>query len=226
MHSLTIDNINHGKFRKILENILERNNYNPTGISVEEINDGEKVLYFDGCESVPLSEEWYLKGITDDEAQYLLEYFLVSGKLDVLDYSICCIMIRLLAEKGYLVKSEIFTILSKEDWACSPSLSCFLAGVCFLNNASNIIVYLLDLVPEDSRDGLFTACWKINNKDVDVKLLEKFEEWISKDETYGIGTGELGWVFVFLSKWTKNNTFSYLRLKKITQWVLIQTESP
>ena len=74
------------------------------------------------------------------------------------------------------------------------------------------------VVLDDARDGLFLACWKIKDKRLHAKLLRKFEEWFTKDETWGGGTGEDDWLRRFISKWLTEGTFTYARLEKCIRW--------
>ena len=74
------------------------------------------------------------------------------------------------------------------------------------------------MLPNDARDGLFLACWKLKDMELHDKLLRKFEEWLTADETWGCGDGEDGWLKHFLGKWISEETFPYERLKNLVVW--------
>ena len=82
------------------------------------------------------------------------------------------------------------------------------------------IVKFLDVILEDARDGILTACWHCNDRRVQKKLLEKFEEWSVDPSGWGDGTGEDVWLGRFLAKWTKESTFSWQRMKKLMEWAV------
>ncbi len=76
------------------------------------------------------------------------------------------------------------------------------------------------LVPKESSDEFFLSFWRSPYLKEQRRLKRKFEKWIAADATWGEGTGEAWWLGAFLSKWTKERTFSYEQLQKLTQWHL------
>ncbi len=59
---------------------------------------------------------------------------------------------------------------------------------------------LLDQVPEDGRDGLFLACYRLQSEKLDRKLIEKFTKW--GEEGWCLGaTDELYALEQFIAKW-------------------------
>ena len=66
----------------------------------------------------------------------------------------------LLAERGMLVCARMGRIITKTDWSSYGSNGLLLAYLGSVKGADAQIRRLLDIVPEDGRDGLFVACWK------------------------------------------------------------------
>lgn len=80
------------------------------------------------------------------------------------------------------------------------------------------LMELLDIVAEEKRDGIFRACWDSTSARVQTSLKRRFEGWVEDDVVWGEGTAR--WLGAFLSKWTREHTFSYEQLKVLTQWYL------
>ena len=80
------------------------------------------------------------------------------------------------------------------------------------------LMELLDIVAEEKRDGIFCACWDSTSARVQTSLKRRFEGWVEDDVVWGEGTAR--WLGAFLSKWTREHTFSYEQLKVLTQWYL------
>ena len=79
---------------------------------------------------------------------------------------------------------------------------------------------MLDIVPNNERFGLLTACWHCNNSHIQEKVLMKFEEWIV-DPNWGHGDCEDVWLRQFLYKWIKELTFPYQRLENLIRWYFL-----
>ena len=80
------------------------------------------------------------------------------------------------------------------------------------------LMELLDVVAEEKRDGIFRACWDSPSAKVQTSLKRRFEGWVEDDVVWGEGTAR--WLGAFLSKWTREHTFSYEQLRVLTQWYL------
>ena len=76
------------------------------------------------------------------------------------------------------------------------------------------------LAPKESSDEFFLSFWRSPKIKEQRRLKRKFEKWISADASWGEGTREAWWLGAVLSKWTKEQTFSYEELQALTQWYL------
>ena len=202
----------------VLKCVIDRNRNEYTEeLHWEEWSDGTKTLEFDPCEGMPIDDaQWMLRGATDNEAKIILRDFV--AKKTLCGWSLNCQMARLLSEKGQLVAKEMDRILEKTDWESYASPQLLLSYLAVKPDGAKWAYRLLDVVFDDARDGLFLACWKIKDKRLHAKLLRKFEEWFTKDATWGGCTGEDGWLGRFVSKWLIQGTFSYARLVKCIRW--------
>ena len=161
------------------------------------------------------SSEWLFSDISEKEALTLLQAFVSADT--------CCTMevlrhfARLMATMGGLVARQMDELLEKTDWGSYASQHQLLAYLAVKPNGCNWIVRLLDIVPNDARDGLFVACWYCNDHLVQNKLLKKFEDW-SKDPTWGSGDREGAWLEQFLGKWIAEGMFSCGQLEQLVVW--------
>lgn len=181
----------------------------------DEYNDGTKILDFDPCGDISIVDsQWVLKGAKDNEAHFILCDFVENRTC--CGWSLNCQMARLLSERGMLIAPQMDKIIENTDWF-SGRHSLLLSYLAVKPNGAEWAKKLLDIVPNDDRDGLFLACWKITDRELQEKLLRKFEEWI-QDETWGGGDGEGAWLGRFLGKWISEKTFSCDRLNKLIVW--------
>ncbi len=155
---------------------------------------------------------------SDDDAKLLLESFIDFRSL--YQYDLAVQLSRLLARRGALVRGRMGRVIVKTDWSSYVSNGLLLSYLASRKGSDPLICRLLDIVGEDNRDGLFLACWHSSGKKVQKCLKRKFESWIESDASWGGGTGEAWWLGAFLSKWTKEQTFSYEELQALTQWCL------
>lgn len=202
----------------VLKRVIARNSKERVGeLQWGKWQDGTKTLEIDPFGDIPIADsEWVLKDTTDDEAKIILRDFI--GKMTRCGWSLNCQMARLLSEKGQLVAKKMDRILEKTDWESYASPQLLLSYLAVKPDGAKWAYRLLDVVLDDARDGLFLACWKIKDKRLHAKLLRKFEEWFTKDETWGGGTGEDDWLRRFISKWLTEGTFTYARLEKCIRW--------
>ena len=201
---------------KIIDSIVFRSNGGECLLTREEYADGLRPLNCDLEHSDSfLKENWVLRLATDDESQIILRYFLSSP--NDIAFELACHFARLLAEKGYMVKTELTELIAITDWSSYASPHLALAGLPYIDNSESITIRLLDIVPNDCRDGISIACWHFNNLKVQEKLLQNFEKWI-QDETWGGGDGESAWLGRFLGKWISKKTFSFDSLKNLIVW--------
>ena len=203
---------------EVLKCVIDRNRDEYTEeLHWEEWGDGTRTLEFDPCGGMPIDDaQWMLRGATDEEAKIILRDFVANTTL--CGWSLNCQMARLLSEKGQLVAKKVDRILETTDWESYASPQLLLSYLAVKPDGAKWAYRLLDVVLDDARDGLFLACWKIKDKRLHAKLLRKFEEWFTQDETWGGGTGEDGWLGRFVSKWLTEGTFTYARLEKCIRW--------
>lgn len=172
-------------------------------------------LESDSFQEIPLGQDWLFSCATEEEACALLTSF-VSGTLDV-GPGLGCELTRLLAEKGSLVKEQLKKVIEGTDWSRYGTPCRVLAGLHFLPDGKQKTMELLNIIPEDWRDGLLASIWKSNDIEMNLALLRKFEEWIRFPD-WGASSGEGRWMDKFIAKWIANEVFSYERLGKLITW--------
>lgn len=204
---------------KLIERIVERNDA-AEYYSVEIVTDdrsGEKYLTCDNGLSFPeCSSEWMFSDVSDDEATVLLTASIESSNL--FSFEIHCHLSRLMAVKGKLVSSRMDDLIAATDWGSWASPTFLLSYLSAKSDGSDWILRLLDVVPNDARDGLFTACWYCKDTRVQARLCEKFEEWAREDPAWGSGDREGAWLKYFLGKWISEEIFPYEKLKNLVVW--------
>lgn len=187
---------------------------------LERIVDEESGLAFitieaEGCCFPEIAEEGAFDQATDAEATLLLRGFI--GEAYRCTFELNRHFARLLARKGALVATELEARLTTIDWSSYASPSVLLAGLAALPEGIAWILRLLDEVPIDHRDGLFTACWYTVDDEVREKLLAKFDAW-RQAPGWGGGDGEDYWLGQFLRKWRSMGAFPEERLAPLIQW--------
>ena len=167
-----------------------------------------------------LGWRWAFGDTSDAEAAAILRFWLlhVTRKTIKFGFELSCHLGSLLAQNGRFVEDLLDPVLRQTDWNSYASPQILLAGLAATPDGAERAVELLDIVPEDARDGLFIACWYLPALPVQRKLLAKFVEWTSSDPSWGGGTGEAGWLRSFLCKWMAQNIFSLRRLAPLVQW--------
>lgn len=200
---------------KLIKKIAERNGsieYYP----LETFEDnGVPRLTCNGWLFAQTSSEWLFSDVSDDEALTLLRAFV--SKDNHFTFEILCHLARLMAVKGTLVSVLMDPIIASTDWGSHASPTSLLAYLAVKPDGVEWILRLLDVVPNDARDGLFTACWYCEDVRVQEKLVVKFEEW-TKEPTWGSGDGEDRWLECFLGKWITQESCPYERLKGLVIW--------
>ena len=201
----------------LIRKIAKRNGsaaYYPLSTFVE---DGVRYMTCDNGLAFPeCSPEWIFSDVSDKEATALLTAFMRSD--NHFTYEILCHLSRLMALKGQLVSSQMDDIIATTDWSLYSTETSLLSYLAVKSDGAEWILRLLDIVPNDARDGLFTACWYCSDARVQAKLVKKFDEWITEDPTWGGGDREDVWLGYFLGKWISEGTFSYEKLKKLIVW--------
>lgn len=177
----------------------------------------DRYLELDPFGVIPVDDyHFVLKKTTERDAKILLDDFVCNRTR--IGFGLSCQLARLLSEKGQLVSTKMDRMLEKTEWRNYGTPYLLLAYLAVKPDGVEWARKLLDKVPDDWRDGLFLACWKIKDKGLHVKLLRKFEAWLSQDETWGSSDGEGAWLGRFVSKWLTEGTFTYARLEKCIRW--------
>lgn len=208
---------------EIVCKIAKRNdsilNY-PISLFVDE-ESKESIITCDECVgSFPeTSSMWLFYDVNDEEATILLKMFIREYKK--CSFEICRHFAHLLALKGELVIQELNYIIDDYDWSLYDSPNVFLAGLAQISNEmESAVIAMLDIVPNNERFGLLTACWHCNNSHIQEKVLMEFEKWIV-DPNWGHGDCEDVWLRQFLYKWIKELTFPYQRLENLIRWYFL-----
>jgi hypothetical protein len=164
--------------------------------SLERFVDEESGIAFITCETrvetfPETAETWLFRGVSDEDVAILLRHFLREKTRCT--FELLRHFMRLLATKGDCVAHEVKEILAITDWEsyCAPSY--LLASLARIPDGKAWILRLLDVVPADARDGLFTACWYCDDFEVQEKLRAKFELWIEMS-SWGGGDMEDVWL--------------------------------
>jgi len=134
----------------------------------------------------------------DTEAQMLLEAFLGNG-LSV-SWSVSEQLSKLLSKRGRLASGKIDPLLKTIDWSSVSNRQLFLSYLALRDDGAALADGLLDIVPEDARDGLFLACHKLSSETLDRKLMDRFVKW-EADGWSPTSTGELYALEQFIAKW-------------------------
>ena len=138
------------------------------------------------------------------DAELVLLFNAVIDNLP-LGWDISCEICKMLLTKGALVKDQVEKIIfdSEFDFSNRQLLYAYLgSGMQYENK----IIELLDVIPEDFRDGLFMACYRLNTLAICRKLINKFTEWIKNDPDFGNGTGEEAYLDAFIALWQHTQT--------------------
>ena len=167
------------------------------------------VVWFDIDGRCDLSDaEPPFAGASDEEADALCRMWVAlllrRGDAEpaiVVQYELSLHLERLLAERGKAAFPLLGAILDKTDWRTFSAPHEGLALLRWHPDASAICAQMLDRVPEDFRDGLFTACYFAETPALRSRLLEKFAEWTADPTWSGGATGEWEWLGAFLKKW-------------------------
>ena len=205
----------------LLRAIAKRNGWRITSFRNEDdvqcvdFSDAAKPMPIDGC----LDSSWAFSDASNEEAAAILRFWLrhETRKSMAFGFDLACHLGRLLAERGRLVYDLLEPVLLETDWRSYASPQILLAGLAAFPDGAKRAVKMLDIVPEDARDGLFLACWHLPALAVQRKLRDKFEEW-SATADWGGGTGEAGWLHAFLCKWIAQRTFPLCRLDRLVRW--------
>jgi len=128
----------------------------------------------------------------------------------LLDFLDCCTptswsvqleLSKLLSKRGFVVRERIEPILLNQGDYISHYKSLFLSYLAIMPKGEARVLQLLDSVPDDSRDGLFLACYRMSTESIFRRVVEKVREWHLEDGWWGHdGTGEAFKVLKVLEK--------------------------
>ena len=156
--------------------------------------DGE-VVY---CYDERVNSLGIFAGCTDEELTLLFTALIENHPLY---WDIALEIAKLLPTKGYLVKDRLQLDGWTVDFCYHGFNQMLLAYLGSSKKYETRIIELLDMIPEDYRDGLFLACEALNTPLICRKLMEKFTQWINADSDYGKGTGEMHYLVRFIKLW-------------------------
>lgn len=148
---------------------------------------------------------------SEAEATKILRY-LVKAQFNV-GWGVQCELVKLTAKRGRLIAELVEPLIAGGNWARHPAGFLLLAYLAQAANGESEALRLLDVVQEDSRDGLFIACWWLDSPAIDRKLMAKFTEWGSGSGWAPGSTGELGALGAFIKRWL--DRYSFLELEAV-----------
>ena len=154
----------------------------------------EKVVY---CYDEKLSQQGVFEACPDAELILLFTALIENRPLH---WDIAFEIARLLPEKGLLIedKFSLDNCTANYFYGFNQMLLAYLGSD---QKYESEIIRLLNEVPEDARDGLFMACYRLNTPAICRKLMEKFTQWINSDPNYGTGSGEGYYLNRFIELW-------------------------
>ena len=188
----------------VLKAVIARSGFDPSCLQFADYGDC-RLLSYDPFGEIPLDDKWLLKAITNEEAVFVLNRFLDDDT--VCAHDLLCQFSRLLVDRGALIKPRLQCFYQDKDWSSYSAPQLTLSGLVHLPDAAIRIQELLNVVPEDCRDGLFLACWFLNDLGVNKRLCEKFEKWSADPSWSGEATGEAVWLKRFSDKLRNEGLF-------------------
>lgn len=141
----------------------------------------------------------------DDQTARTLMIEWVAGRAHTGTYEIA----KLLAGRGQLIAEQMTPIIERLaaggdelDW----TRRCHYLSIGYVvslppADAERLALRFLDLMPEDFRDGVLLACYRLGGSTIDAAVQAKFRQWLNDWSWCGSSTGELAWVRAFLDKW-------------------------
>jgi hypothetical protein len=170
----------------------------------------EPVLEIDGGPDL-YGERGIFDRCSDAEATKILRHF-AKAQFNV-GWAVQCELAKLTSKRGCLIAELLEPLMAGENWGRHPIDFLLLAYLAKAANGESQILRLLDVVPEDSRDGLFIACWWLDSRAVDRKLMNKFAEGGAGSGWAPGSTGELGALGAFVKRWL--DRYPFLELESV-----------
>ena len=168
----------------------------PYEVDLDPDQKNQEVVY---CYDRRLNKHGLFEKCSDEE--FILLFTALIG-MKPLHWDIAFEIAEYLPEKGSLIQD----ILWLDDCIADPLRGfnqLLLAYLGCNQKYETEVIKLLDIIPEDARDGLFLACFHLNTPLIFRKLIEKFTQWINADPYYGIGSGEGKFLKKFIVLWHK-----------------------
>ena len=151
------------------------------------------------------ASKWLFSDVTDAESLVLLQAFMSD---DIwCTYEIQRHLARLMATKGRLVHDEMEKIISEKDWSSYASPQQLLSYLAVMEDGANWIARLLNVVPNDARDGILTAGWYRNELCVQKTFYGKFVEWAKLPE-WNDDACVRCWVEQYVARWRTEECFA------------------
>ena len=180
------------EFLEVVNLLTKRHSLSPAYLSEDEY---PAVVLDDLLES---NAPYLFEECLDVEAKLLLECFLASTP--PCEWELDCQLARLAATRGQLVLADAMAVIDREDWSGINPRQLLLAFLATFPDFKVRLPKMLENSLPDFRDGLFLACWHLNDSVVNRRLREKFEEWSADPSWSGTATGEDAWLKRFCAK--------------------------
>ena len=162
-------------------------------------------FYYEGGPKM-LEDQCIFDTCTEDIKAALLEFYFSPQGLSVsFNWDVNVEFAKLAAKHGGLVEQRAEGFFPKnftDEW-----------GTYFLHMAyfgssdkyEQELARLIEISPEDGRDGLFVGSWFSQSELVQQILMKEFCKWID-DFSFGGGTGEMQALRSFIGKWERTIT--------------------
>jgi hypothetical protein len=148
--------------------------------------------------------------VDDATATWLLQDFLTS-KAEV-GWNVLKELSKFLWKRGHLVHDQASTTvhdlakLDRDEGGFTPWIEhqLCLSYLCRMEDGQVLAIRLLDTVPEDFRDGLLLACYRMDTPAIYEAVKAHVRQWIA-DIWLGESTGEKWLVHRMVQKWDRTH---------------------
>ena len=142
----------------------------------------------------------------DDVKTAMLEFYFSTQGLSVsFNWDVNVEFAKLAAKHGKLVEQraeEFFPKNFTDEWGT------YFLHMAYFGSSSKYereLARLIEVSPEDGRDGLFVGSWFSQSELVQQTLMKEFCKWI-ESPSFGDGTGEMQALRSFIGKWERTIT--------------------
>jgi hypothetical protein len=109
---------------------------------------------------------------------------------------------KLLAKRGHLVQDKVEKLVRQiASGEVSFSSDLCLSFLPSMKDGEQLAIGLLEIAPDDRRDGLFHARYKLNTPLIYEAFKSRVRRWVAADDSWGNGTGEAWLVNRMVDKW-------------------------